>query len=516
MLSKVWSASVRGIEGFLVGVELDLANGLPAFTTVGLPDCSVREARERVVSAVRNSGFEFPSRRVTVNLAPAEMRKAGTQFDLPIGLGALLASEQIGAAERATELCFLGELALDGSVRPVSGVLPMVASARAGGLKGVVVPRANLREASAIPGIEAWGVGSLREAAELLGGAAPEQSAPPAEGDAAPAREAPAQAAADSGIDLCDVRGQVLARRALEIAAPGGHNLLMMGPPGTGKSMLARRLVGILPPLSGEACLEVTRIYSVCGLLGPGAGIMRRRPFRAPHHTTTPTAIIGGGARCRPGEVTLAHCGVLFMDEWPEFGRDALEALRQPLEDRRVTVSRLRESVTYPADFTLIAAMNPCPCGYLGHPTRRCRCTEPEIRRYRAAVSGPLLDRMDIQVEVPALPFGEWRGESAAPAESSDTVRRRVLKARAFAAARTNADPDNGRLSPRSIRQACGLDSPGWTLLETLSRRFSLSPRSLDRLLRVSRTIADMEESGRVRREHLAEAAGFLRQWETI
>jgi len=515
MLSKVWSASVRGIEGFLVGVELDLANGLPAFTTVGLPDCSVREARERVVSAVRNSGFEFPSRRVTVNLAPAEMRKAGTQFDLPIGLGALLASEQIACAERAKELCFLGELALDGSVRPVSGVLPMVASARTRGLKGVVVPRANLREASAVSGLAAFGVGSLREAAQLLAGAAPEPSALPAEEGAAGPREYHDRAA-DAGLDLCDVRGQGLARRALEIAAAGGHNLLMIGPPGTGKSMLARRLVGILPPLAGEACLEVTRIYSVCGLLGPGAGLLRRRPFRAPHHTTTPTAIIGGGARCRPGEVTLAHCGVLFMDEWPEFGRDALEALRQPLEDRRVTVSRLRESVTYPADFALVAAMNPCPCGYLGHPTRRCRCTEPDIRRYRAAVSGPLLDRMDLQVEVPALPFSDWRGAGAAQAESSETVRARVLKARAFAGARADADALNGRLGPGDIRRVCALDCPGWALLETLSRRFSLSPRSLDRLLRVSRTVADMEESPRVRREHLAEAAGFLRQWETI
>jgi len=507
MLSKVWSAAVCGIEGFLVGVELDLANGLPAFTTVGLPDCSVREARDRVVSAVRNSGFEFPSRRVTVNLAPADRRKAGTQFDLPIGLGALVASEQVAPCGPAMDMCFLGELALDGSVRPVSGVLSMAVSARDRRLKGLVVPRANLREASVVPGLEVYGVGSLREAAELLRGAAPEER-PDAE-----VRSIGEETGLNQGLDLADVRGQVLARRALEIAAAGGHNLLMVGPPGTGKSMLARRIVGILPPLSAEESLEVTQIYSVCGLLGPGAGLIGRRPFRCPHHTTTAAALVGGGARCRPGESTLAHHGVLFMDEWPEFGREIIEALRQPLEDREVTVSRLRETVVYPADFMLVAAMNPCPCGFQGHPKRRCRCTESEIRRYRSAISGPMLDRMDMKVELAPLPFEDWSSKSACGSELSAVVLARVLKARSFAAGRGDRTP-NGCLSPREVRDACRVDSSGWELLEALSKRTGLSPRSLDKLLRVARTIADLEESSNVLRGHLAEAAGFMRKWE--
>ncbi|HAH08121.1 MAG TPA: hypothetical protein DCM05_16615 [Elusimicrobia bacterium] len=501
MLSKVWSAAVRGIDGFLVAVELDLTNGLPCVNTVGLPDSSVREARERVVSAVRNSGFEFPCRRVTVNLAPAELRKGGTQFDLPIALGTLIASEQVLPDTPSEGLCFLGELALDGSVRPVSGVLAMASSARARGLRGVVVPRANLGEASAVPGLEAYGVSSLKEAAEVLRGLrekSVEESVP--------------ESVQQEEFDLSEVRGQALARRALEIAAAGGHSLLMSGPPGCGKSMLARRLIGVLPPLTQEESLEVTRVYSVCGLLPAGAGLLRKRPFRAPHHTATATALIGGGGNARPGEVTLAHRGVLFLDEFPEFGRDTLETLRQPLEDRTVTVTRLRESAVFPAEFTLVAAMNPCPCGYLGHPKRRCLCSEPVIRRYRGTVSGPMRERIDLQVDLAPLPFGEWG--SAKPGEPSSAVRERVLKARAFASRQGRSKP-NTLLSPKEAREACRIDSEGWSLLESLSRR-SLSPRSLDRLLRSARTVADLEESGAVRRGHLAEAAGFMGKWETL
>ena len=381
----------------------------------------------------------------------------------------------------------------------------MAASARARGLRGVVVPRANLREAAAVPGLEAYGVSTLREAAELLAGAVP------AEAETPPADDAPA--VTEEGLDMTDVRGQSLARRALEIAATGGHNLLMVGPPGCGKSMLAQRIIGILPPLTREESLEVTRIYSVCGLLPAGQGLLRSRPFRAPHHTTTRTALVGGGSRCRPGEMTLANRGVLFMDEWPEFGREIIETLRQPLEDRTVAVSRLRESVVYPADFMLVAAMNPCPCGFLGHPKRRCLCSEPDIRRYRGAVSGPMLERMDMQVELAPLPFGEWG--SGRPAESSAAVLARVLAARAFAAERGRARP-NSLLSPREAREACRLDPSGWGLLEGLSARQSLSPRVLDRMLRVARTVADMEGAEAVLRGHLAEAAGFMGKWETL
>lgn len=500
MLSKVWSAAVSGVEGFLVGVELDLAPGLPHFTTVGLPDSSVREARERVVSALRNSGYQFPSRRVTVNLSPAQLRKGGTHFDLPIALGTLAASGQLSPEGWSGEVCALGELALDGSVRPVSGVLAMADTARRRGLKGLIVPGANAREARAAAGLSVWGVSSLREAAELL------QGAPPA-----PRAEDPSEGPGEEpGFeDLSEVRGQDLARRALEIAAAGGHSLLMIGPPGSGKSMLARRLPGILPALSVEESVEVTRVYSVSGLLPAGASLLRRRPMRAPHHTATPAALIGGGARSKPGEAALAHHGVLFMDELPEFSRESLEALRQPLEDRRVAVTRLRETVVYPADFTWVAAMNPCPCGYLGHPARPCRCRESEVRRYRRRLSGPLLDRLDLQVEVAPLPFKEWAG--GARGERSETVRERVLSARAAARKRGGT---NARLPSRRLREECGLDAACLGLAESAASRFALSARSLDRLLRVARTIADLDGSGAVRKGHLAEGMGYLGKWD--
>ncbi|HVE13617.1 MAG TPA: YifB family Mg chelatase-like AAA ATPase [Elusimicrobiota bacterium] len=499
MLAELRSAAVNGIDGFLVAVELDLANGLPSFTTVGLPDSCVREARERVVAALRNSGFDFPCRRVTVNLAPGRVRKAGTHFDLPIGLGALVASGQVETAAWSAAYCFIGELALDGSLRPVPGVLPMAAAARRAGLRGIVLPAANAREAGAA-GIAVHPVSSLREAAELLR----REEAPPPAGR--PADEPEAERAGAG--DLADVRGQALAKRAVELAAAGGHNLLMIGPPGSGKSMLARRLPDLLPPLDEEEAIEVSKIFSVCGLLPAGAGLLRAAPFRAPHHTATLPSLVGGGARCRPGEVSLAHKGVLFLDELPEFSRRLLEALRQPLEERRVCVVRSRESVEYPADFLLVAAMNPCPCGFLGHRSRPCRCPLASSKAYRARLSGPLLDRLDLRVEVAALEFAQWA--APAPARSAEegtkAARERVLAARARAKARGGL---NARLGPEAVRLHCAMGAGVRGLAEQAARRFALSARALDRLLRVSRTLADMAGEDRIREEHLAEALQF-------
>ena len=504
MLSRVNSLGLRGVEGFPVVVELDLAGGLPAFTTVGLPDHAVKESRERVTAAVRNSGFKFPSRRITVNLAPARPRKEGSHYDLPIALALLAASGQAAGGEWEKDWCFVGELSLDGRVRPVPGVLAMAERARANGFSTIVVPEENAAEASAA-GLRALPVGDLREAVALLGGGA----ARPRTADSA--REFVPQAESIA-LDLADVRGQDSAKRALEIAAAGGHNLLLIGPPGTGKSMLARRLPGLLPPLGEAEAVEVTKVQSAIGR-PPSGGLIRVRPFRAPHHACSAAALVGGGPSARPGEISLAHGGVLFLDELAEFPRPALEALRQPLEERVVRVARAKDTLEYPARFLLVAATNPCACGYLGHPQKTCSCTAHDVEKYLGRLSGPLLDRIDLQIEVGPVDFAAW-ASSAQPSGArtgSSAARERVVAARARQAKRwgEGAEALNGLVEPAVLRREVDAVPAAFKTLEAAQRITAFSARALDRVLRVARTIADLAGSQQVAPPHIIEAVKF-------
>ena len=500
VLAIVRTAALFGVDAHPVRVEVDVSDGgLPSTTLVGLPDASVRESRDRIESAIRNSGFEFPKRRVTVNLSPADMRKVGSAFDLPIAVG-MLAAAGLAPRDGLEETVIIGELSLDGAVRPVRGVLPIAARARRDRVERLVLPDANAGEAAIVAGLAAVPATSLDEAVGVLNGRAPRPAAP------ARARSSPP----DAVPDLVDVRGQALARRALEVAAAGGHNLLFVGPPGAGKSMLARRLPGILPPLTTDEALEVTTIHSVAGLLPPRGGLVTAPPFRAPHHTASDVALAGGGAIPRPGEISLAHRGVLLLDEAAEFARHALDALRQPLEEGSVQLARAARTVVFPARFLLAATMNPCICGYFGEPTRPCRCSPLQVARYRSRLSGPLLDRIDLSVRVPAVPFKALsepaRGEPSAP------VRARVAAARAVQRERNRrprGSPLNADLQGRDLSRHCALDPAGLRILDAASRRFRLSARSCHRLMKVARTIADLDGEDRIAVEHVAEAVQF-------
>ncbi|HAU30700.1 MAG TPA: magnesium chelatase [Desulfotomaculum sp.] len=501
MLATVKSTALTGLDGHIIQVEVDVSNGLPCFDLVGLPDPAVKESRDRVRAAIKNSGFQYPLQRITVNLAPADIRKEGPLYDLPIAVGILAATAQI-EPDALSRFILIGELSLNGSLRRVNGVLPNTLAARAGGFSEIILPSENAAEAALVHDIRVYPVENLEQLVRFLRG---EEEIPAFQLDISQLSDNRETAAED----MADVRGQAVARRALEVSAAGGHNLLMLGSPGSGKTMLARRLPGILPDLSFEESLEVTKLYSLAGLIKPGQPLVRQRPFRAPHHSASSIGLVGGGRHPRPGEISLAHNGVLFLDELPEFPRDALESLRQPLEDGIITISRASSSATFPARLMLVGAMNPCPCGFFGDPAHACTCTPYQIQRYISRISGPLLDRIDIHLEVPRLPYLELADEKQN--EPSCAIKERVIRAREIQKERfgNKSITCNAMMKPQQVRKFCGLSREAKLLLRGAFTQLNLSARAHDRILKVSRTIADLADSELIESIHLAEAIQY-------